>query len=169
MKLSRRHLAAAGALMIGVTSVIKSALAEGPDEATLKKALDELRTAQVKQDKAKLEALTAAQLSYSHSDARLEDKAQYINGVMTRKAVVKSLEWPEMRSRSSGTMPSCGIFGCRKANSTARSPTPRSVSCSVAETGWHLEAAGPRIMAPADTGIVRAAGHPQLSADKPMH
>ena len=50
----------------------------------------------IKQDKAKIESLTAAELSYSHSDARLEDKAKFINGVMTRKATVKSLEWPEL-------------------------------------------------------------------------
>ena len=49
-----------------------------------------------KQDKAKLESLTAEQLSYSHSDARLEDKAKFIDGAMTRKATFKSLEWPEL-------------------------------------------------------------------------
>ena len=49
-----------------------------------------------KQDKAKLDSLTADQLSYSHSDAHLEDKTQFINGVMTRKATFKSLEWPEL-------------------------------------------------------------------------
>ncbi len=33
---------------------------------------------------------------YSHSDARLEDKTKFIDGVMTRKAPFKSLEWPEL-------------------------------------------------------------------------
>jgi len=50
----------------------------------------------LKADKAKLEALCADQLSYSHSDGRVENKTQVINGVMTRKAVVKSIDWPEM-------------------------------------------------------------------------
>jgi hypothetical protein len=58
--------------------------------------VEELRTAWFKQDKAKLESLTAEQLSYSHSDARLEDKAKFINGVMTRKATYKSLEFPDL-------------------------------------------------------------------------
>lgn len=99
MELTRRDLAAAGVFALGAlggTSLIGSARAESADEAAVKKLVDELRMAQFKQDKAKLDSLTAAQLSYSHSDGRVEDKAKYINGVMTRKATVKSLEWPDM-------------------------------------------------------------------------
>jgi ketosteroid isomerase-like protein len=36
------------------------------------------------------------QLTYSHSDGRIEDKAKFIEGVMNRKAEVKSLEYPDM-------------------------------------------------------------------------
>jgi len=96
MELSRRHLAAASALVLAAPTLIRSAQAQSADEAAVKKTVEELRTAWLKQDKAKIESLTAAQLSYSHSDARLEDKAKFINGVMTRKATFKSLEWPEM-------------------------------------------------------------------------
>lgn len=86
MKLSRRHLAAAGALALSAPILIRSVHAQSADEATVKKAVEELRMAWFKQDKAKLESLTAEQLSYSHSDARLEDKAKFIDGAMTRKA-----------------------------------------------------------------------------------
>jgi hypothetical protein len=96
MKLSRRHLAAAGALALSAPILIRSVHAQSADEATVKKAVEELRMAWFKQDKAKLESLTAEQLSYSHSDARLEDKAKFIDGAMTRKATFKSLEWPEL-------------------------------------------------------------------------
>lgn len=96
MELSRRQFAATGVLALGATVLIGSAQAESTDESTVKKAVEELRTAWFKQDRAKLESLTAEQLSYSHSDARLEDKAKFINGVMTRKATFKSLEFPEL-------------------------------------------------------------------------
>ena len=77
MKLSRRHLAAAGALALGAPTQIRSAhTPKSGDEATVKKAVEELRMAWLKQDKAKIESLTAEQLSYSHSDARLEDKTK---------------------------------------------------------------------------------------------
>jgi ketosteroid isomerase-like protein len=96
MELSRRYLAAAGALALGAPTLIRSAHAQSADEATVKKAVEELRTALIKQDKATLDALTAEQLSYSHSDARLQNKAEFIDGVMTRKGTLKSLEWPGM-------------------------------------------------------------------------
>jgi ketosteroid isomerase-like protein len=96
MKLTRRDLAAAGVLVLGASALIDPARAESADEATVKKLVEELRTAWLKQDKAKIDALTAPQLSYSHSDARLQNKAEFIDGVMTRKPTYKSLEWPEM-------------------------------------------------------------------------
>src|SRR5438093_5656681 len=96
MELTRRELAGLSVLALGATAFVGSTQAESADEATIKKVVDELRTAWFKQDKAKLESLTAEQLSYSHSDARLENKAKFIDGVMTRKATFKSLEWPEL-------------------------------------------------------------------------
>src|SRR5262245_52051454 len=96
MNLSRRHLAVAGALALSAPTLIRSTHAQSADEAAVKRAVEELRMAWTKQDKAKIEALTAEQLSYSHSDALLEDKTKFIDGVMTRKATVKSLEWPEL-------------------------------------------------------------------------
>ena len=97
MNLSRRDLAvAAGVFALGGAVFARSALANTEDEAAVKKAVEELKTAYLKQDKAKLEAMTLPQLSYSHSDARIEDKAKFIEGVMGRKATVKSLEFPDM-------------------------------------------------------------------------
>ena len=96
MKLSRRHLAAAGTLALSAPTLIGSAYAQSADEATVRNAVEELRMAWLKQDKAKIESFIADQLSYSHSDARLEDKTKFIDGVMTRKATFKSLEWPEL-------------------------------------------------------------------------
>ena len=101
MKLSRRDLAVAGALTLAATSLgamplVGPALAESGDEEAVKKAVADMRTAYLKQDKAALESMTAPQLTYSHSDGRIEDKAQFIKGVMDRKATVKSLEYPEL-------------------------------------------------------------------------
>ena len=96
MELSRRDLAVTGILALGAVSLIGPALAESGDEGAVKKAVDDMRTAYLKQDKAALESMTAPQLTYSHSDGRIEDKAQFIKGVMDRKATVKSLEYPEL-------------------------------------------------------------------------
>ena len=96
MKLTRRDLAAAGALALGASTLIRPALAEAADEAAVTQAVEALRKAQLGQDKAKLEALLAEQLSYGHSDGKVENKAKIIEGTMTRKQTVKSMEFPEL-------------------------------------------------------------------------
>jgi len=52
MELSRRDLAVAGALAaaFGATSLVGPALAESGDEAAVKKAVEEMRTAYIKQE-----------------------------------------------------------------------------------------------------------------------
>ena len=71
-------------------------MAATDDQETVRQAVEALRKAILAQDRPKLEALTAEQLSYSHSSARVEDKAKFIDGVMTRKAVIKSIDFPEL-------------------------------------------------------------------------
>lgn len=98
MRVTRRDLAAAGAFALGAVSLLRSpaALADAGDETAVKDNIEALRKALLSADKAQLEALTAAQLSYGHSDGRVQSKAQFIDGVMTRKALVKSLTFPEL-------------------------------------------------------------------------
>ena len=96
MRLTRRDLAAAGLFALSATTPIVTAMAATDDEEAVKQAVEALRKAMLAQDKAKLETLTAEQLSYSHSDARVEDKAKFINAIMTRKAVVKSIDFPDL-------------------------------------------------------------------------
>ena len=59
--------------------------------------VETLRKALLEGDKSKLEQVASAQISYGHSDGRVETKEQFINGVMTRKQVVKSLAFPELK------------------------------------------------------------------------
>ena len=93
MRITRRHLAVAGALAVGGWGLLQhsSAVADSADEAAVAQAVEALRKAILGQDKAQLEALCAEQLSYGHSGGRVETKAQFINGVMTRKATLKAL------------------------------------------------------------------------------
>src|SRR5919202_4674486 len=93
MRITRRHFAAAGAFALGSVSLWRSSAAgaESADEAAVAQAVEALRKAVFGQEKTQLEALCAEELSYGHSDGRVENKAQFINGVMTRKAILKSL------------------------------------------------------------------------------
>jgi len=104
MKLTRRHLAAAGALALGASNLLGStrAFAEGGDEAAVKESVEALRVALLKADKTKLEALSAEQISYGHSDGRVQNKAEFVDGVMTRKATVKTIDFPELKISVAG-------------------------------------------------------------------
>jgi ketosteroid isomerase-like protein len=99
MKISRRDFAVASAFALGASGLLlkDSASAQAADEAAVAQSVEILRKAQLEADKAKLEQVTAAQVSYGHSDGRVETKEQFINGVMTRKQVVKSLTFPELK------------------------------------------------------------------------
>jgi ketosteroid isomerase-like protein len=99
MHVTRRDLAAAGALVLGASALLANneALAESGDEAAVNQAVEALRKALLDADKARLEQLASAQLSYGHSDGRVQDKAEFIDGVMTRKMTVKSLTFPELK------------------------------------------------------------------------
>jgi ketosteroid isomerase-like protein len=104
MHVTRRDLALAGALALSVPSLFLGApaLAEAGDEAAVKQNVEALREALLRADKAQLERLTAEQLSYGHSDGRVQNKAEFIDGVMTRKATVKSLNFPDLKIAVAG-------------------------------------------------------------------
>ena len=104
MHVTRRNLAVAAALALSVPSLFfcSPALAEAGDEPAVKQNVEELRQALLKGDKAQLERLTAEQLSYGHSDGRVQNKAEFIDGVMTRKATVKSLDFPDLKIAVAG-------------------------------------------------------------------
>src|SRR2546421_11308369 len=93
MHITRRDLTIAGALTLGGVGLWRrsAAVAASADEAAVAQAIEALRKAVLGQEKTQLEALCADQLSYGHSDGKVENKAQFIEGVMTRKAIVKSI------------------------------------------------------------------------------
>jgi ketosteroid isomerase-like protein len=99
MNLSRRDVVAAGAFAVGASGLLFSSSvgAQGGDEAAVTQSVETLRKALLEPDKAKLAQVTSDQVSYGHSDGRVETKEQFINGVMTRKQVVKSLAFPDLK------------------------------------------------------------------------
>jgi ketosteroid isomerase-like protein len=98
MHVTRRDLAIAGALALGSASLLRvsAARADSSDEAAVKENVEALRKALLSADKGQLEQLAADQLSYGHSSGKLQNKAEFLDGVMTRKALVKSLTFPEL-------------------------------------------------------------------------
>src|SRR5258707_3027830 len=104
MELSRRHLAAAGALALGASNLLRNSPAlAAEEESGVSQAVEALRKATLAQDKAQLTALTAEQLSYGHSCAVVQTKDEFVDGVMNRKGVVKSIDLPELKITMAGS------------------------------------------------------------------
>src|SRR5262245_48160963 len=103
MNLTRRDLAV-GAMALAASNLLRSgsASADTGDEAAVALGVETMRKAWFDADRAKLEQLTAPQLSYGHSDGRVETKEQFVDAVMKRKQTVKSLEYPDLKIAVAG-------------------------------------------------------------------
>ncbi len=78
MKIDRRHLALP-TLALGLL-VALPAFAGTADEDAVAKRLEAFRAAQMAKDGTALAALVAPELSYSHSNAKVENKAEFLAG-----------------------------------------------------------------------------------------
>ena len=98
MAISRRHLSAhlPGAALVAVGLLgATAAHAVSADEETVAKRLEAFRDAQFTHDAKGLEALCSNELSYSHSDAHIEDKATFVKNATSDKSKFLSLEYKD--------------------------------------------------------------------------
>ena len=100
MKIDRRHLALP-ALALGLLAAVP-AFAQSAEEEAVAKRVEAFRTAQIAQDAKALDELTAPELSYSHSDARVEDKATFIKNATSGKSKTLSLQYKDPMIRVVG-------------------------------------------------------------------
>ena len=101
MNIDRRKLAALPALALGLLGIIP-ALAASADEDAVARNVEAFRAAQVAADAKALDALCAAELSYSHSDARIEDKPTFIANATSGKSKFLSLKYEDIKIRVVG-------------------------------------------------------------------
>jgi ketosteroid isomerase-like protein len=100
MNIDRRQLALP-ALAIGLLGVVP-ALAASADEDAVAKSVEAFRAAQVAADAKAFDALCAPELSYSHSDGRVEDKAVFIANATNGKSKWLSLKYEDPKVRVVG-------------------------------------------------------------------
>jgi hypothetical protein len=92
MNIDRRQLALP-ALALGLLSVVPAFA--GADEDAVAKNVEAFRAAQMAANGEALAALCTAELSYSHSDGRVEDKAKFLAGATSGKSKWLSLEYKD--------------------------------------------------------------------------
>ena len=100
MNIDRRQLALP-ALAIGLLGIVP-AFAASADEEAVAKRVEAFRAAQVAADAKAFDALCAAELSYSHSDGRVEDKAVFIANATNGKSKWVSLKYDDPKIRVVG-------------------------------------------------------------------
>ena len=100
MNINRRQLALP-ALAFGLLGAVP-AFASLADEDTVTKNVEAFRKAQIAADPKALGALCADDLSYSHSDGRVEDKATFVANATNGKSKVVSLEYQDVKIRVVG-------------------------------------------------------------------
>jgi ketosteroid isomerase-like protein len=102
MLIHRRHALLSPLALALVGTAASVAVASPADEAAVAKNVEAFRAAQAAKDAKALEKLCAAELSYSHSDARVEDRAQFIAGATSTKSKVLSLKYEDVKVRVVG-------------------------------------------------------------------
>jgi ketosteroid isomerase-like protein len=100
MNINRRQLALP-VLAIGLLGTLPAYA--GADEDALAKNVEAFRAAQAAQDAKTLDGLCAPELSYSHSDGRVEDKATFVANATDGKSKVLSLAYQDVKIRVVGT------------------------------------------------------------------
>ena len=96
MQLTRRHLALAAAIALATANLLSFRVAaQGGEEAAVNAAIEALTKAMVGADKAQLEELVADQLSYGHSGGVIETKAQFVDVIVSKKTVYKTITLSE--------------------------------------------------------------------------
>jgi hypothetical protein len=100
MHIDRRELILP-ALAIALLGTLP-AFAASPDEDAVAKNLEAFRAAQAAANAEILATLCAAELSYSHSDGRVEDKATFIANATNGKSKWLSLEYKDPKIRVVG-------------------------------------------------------------------
>ena len=100
MKIDRRHLMLP-ALALGLLAAF-SAFALSAEEEVVAKRVEAFRNAQIAQDAKGLDELAAPELSYSHSDARVEDKAIFIKNATSGRSKTLSLQYKDPTIRVVG-------------------------------------------------------------------
>jgi len=72
--------------LIVLTGVMNVAIAQNKEEAAVTAAVEHLKKAMIDGDKTGLQNITADQLSYGHSSGKVEDKATFVENIVSGKS-----------------------------------------------------------------------------------
>ena len=97
-----RKLAALFAALL--FSLATPVLAQSADEAAVARQMAALEKATTTVDKAALESLVWPELSYGHSAGRIENKAQFVEALVSKKSIITKIESTKMTTSIVGDL-----------------------------------------------------------------
>ena len=103
MNIHRRQLALP-ALAAGLLGLLPAVATEADEETAVAKNVEAFRAAQFAADAKAFDVLCAPELSYSHSDGRVEDKATFIANATSGRSKFLSLAYEDVKVRVVGTV-----------------------------------------------------------------
>lgn len=83
-------------------TIITLSSAQSTDEKAVATAVETLRKAMIDADKSTLESLTAEQLSYGHSSGAIEDKAAFVEAIVSGKSNFNSIDLSDQTIKFAG-------------------------------------------------------------------
>lgn len=78
--------------LIMIAGIINGTMAQSKEDAAVNAAVENLKKAMVDGDKAGLEKITSDKLSYGHSSGKIEDKATFVDNIVTGKSDFVTIE-----------------------------------------------------------------------------
>jgi ketosteroid isomerase-like protein len=92
MRMNRRMLACASVILLGAGLLAPAASAQSqPDASGVEQSVEEFRKLMINPDQQKLDAIFADQLTYGHSDGRVQTKQEIIDGLINHRSVFHSI------------------------------------------------------------------------------
>lgn len=78
--------------LIMIAGIINGTMAQSKEDAAVNAAVENLKKAMIDGDKAGLEKITSDKLSYGHSSGKIEDKAAFVDNIVTGKSDFVTIE-----------------------------------------------------------------------------
>jgi ketosteroid isomerase-like protein len=78
--------------LVMILAIINGTMAQSKEDAAVNAAVENLKKAMVDGDKAGLEKITSEKLSYGHSSGKIEDKATFVDNIVTGKSDFVTIE-----------------------------------------------------------------------------
>lgn len=91
-----------GFLLIICFSVLTTAFAQSKDETAVASAVEILKKAMIDADKTALENIAADDLSYGHSNGKVEDKAEFVRAIVSGESDFVTINLTEQTIKIAG-------------------------------------------------------------------